>query len=236
LEISKQIKNYRIIHKLTQKELGEHLNVSDKTISSWETGRTYPDISMIIKLSDLFNTSLDEFLKGDNDIVKKIDMDLKLKNIYKYLLVIGSIVIVTGIIFLNKYQYKNELVDRFNPLMKMEVGYTTLPKEVTYNGGKKYSEADSKKEIPQIPDPYEDMYVVDGLFGEASILTFTGGQAPEGKNYAMVQHKGLYVRRISFISWESIPSAIRDNMSKEYEKIPENEDGDLIYGKTKHFD
>lgn len=79
-------------------------------------------------------------------------------------------------------------------------GYTTLSKEVTYNGGEKYSAEDSKKEIPQYPDPYEDMYVVDGLFGEVSILTFTGGQAPIGKNYIMVQHKGLYVRRISFIS------------------------------------
>lgn len=45
----------------------------------------------------------------------------------------------------------------------------------------------------------------------------------------MVQHRGMYVRRISFISWDSIPSAIRDNMSKDYI--------DLEYrDNTKHFD
>jgi len=119
--------------------------------------------------------------------------------------------------------------------MEMQVGYTTLPKEVTYNGGKKFSKEDSEKEIPQYPDPYEDMYVVDGLFGEASILTFSGGQAPEGKNYAMVQHKGLYVRRISFISWDSIPGPIRDNMNKEYEETPKDENGRSIFGDIKHF-
>lgn len=76
------------------------------------------------------------------------------------------------------------------------------------------------KEPPQYPDDYKNMSVIDGLFGESSVLTFSGGQAPEGKHYAMIQHKGLYVRRISFVSWESIPGAIRDNMSKEYVEMP----------------
>ncbi|WP_414047440.1 helix-turn-helix transcriptional regulator [Macrococcus equi] len=53
MEINKAIKENRITNKLTQKELGDILNVSDKTISSWETGRTYPDVSMIITLSEV---------------------------------------------------------------------------------------------------------------------------------------------------------------------------------------
>ena len=52
------------------------------------------------------------------------------------------------------------------------------------------------------------------------LLDFQGGQAPEGKNYALVQHKGNYVRRISFISWKSIPGVYRDIMSKDYFEVP----------------
>ena len=41
MELSEQLKKYRKQSNLTQRELALKLNVSDKTISSWETGRTY---------------------------------------------------------------------------------------------------------------------------------------------------------------------------------------------------
>ena len=65
MEIGKQIKEHRKRMEWTQKGLAAKLNVSDKTISSWETGRTYPELSLLVELSELFNTSLDELLKGD---------------------------------------------------------------------------------------------------------------------------------------------------------------------------
>jgi len=217
-----KIKQFRQSKNLTQKDLGERLNVSDKTISSWETGRTYPDISMMILLSDIFDVSLDEFLKGDRQTVEKIDKDLKLKRVYKYLLLVLVIGIIAGVVFFKTYQYKNQWVDRFNPFLEMKQGYATLPEEVTYNGGKALNNDEKKdgKRVPQFPDSYKDIWVVDDAFGDAHPLTFSGGQAPDGKNYAIVQHKGLYVRRIAFISWESIPAVIRDNMMKEYEEFP----------------
>ena len=101
--------------------------------------------------------------------------------------------------------------------MEMKIGYATLPTSVTYNDGKKYKE-DGKKE--QYPDPYKNIWVADDPFGEGMLLDFQGGQAPEGKNYALVQHKGTYVRRISFISWKSIPGVYRDIMSKDYFEVP----------------
>ncbi|MGX7201610.1 XRE family transcriptional regulator [Enterococcus plantarum] len=217
MELKTQLKKYRSINEWTQKDLAEKLNVSDKTISSWETGRTYPDVHMLITLSELFGITLDEFLRGDSKMVKRIDTDLKLKKVYKYGLITTGIVLLVGVIFLNVYQYKNQWVDRFNPFMEMKIGYATLPTKVTYNGGKEYEES---KDGLQFPDPYKDIWVLDDPFGEGSKLTFSGGQAPEGKNYALVQHKGIYVRRISFVSWESIPGMYRDIMSKEYEKIP----------------
>lgn len=112
----------------------------------------------------------------------------------------------------------------------MEVGYTILPKEVTYNDGAKYDKTKSEKGEAPFTGDYQNMHVIDGLFGESAILTFSGGQSPEGKNYAVVQHKGLYVRRISFITWESIPGVIRANMSKEYNEMP------MTLWNEKHFD
>ncbi|OJG99554.1 XRE family transcriptional regulator [Enterococcus termitis] len=217
VELKTQLKKYRTRNEWTQKDLAEKVNVSDKTISSWETGRTYPDIAMLIQLSELFDLTLDEFMKGDAKMIKKMDVDLKLKKVYKYGLIILLVLLVSGGIFLNVYQYKNQWVDRFNPFIEMKIGYATLPTAVTYNGGKEYDES---SEAPQYPDPYKDIWVLDDPFGESHKLTFSGGQAPEGKNYALVQHKGSYVRRMSFVSWESIPGMYRDIMNQEYVKIP----------------
>lgn len=72
MELSVQLKSCRNKNGWTQKDLAEKLNVSDKTISSWETGRTYTDISMLLNLSELFNISLDEFMRGDSKMIKKL--------------------------------------------------------------------------------------------------------------------------------------------------------------------
>ena len=145
--------------------------------------------------------------------MKQIDIQLKLRTIYKFILIVTAFLVILVTLFLNTYQYKNEWVDRFNPFMRMKIGYATLPKEVTYNEGQKYN---SKEKGPKFPDPYKDVLVVDDPFGRSSFLSFSGGQSPKGRNYAMVQHKGLYVRQISFISWDSIPEDIRDKLNKEY--------------------
>jgi transcriptional regulator with XRE-family HTH domain len=56
------IKFLRKKHSLTQKELGGKLNVSDKAVSKWEIGDSYPDISLLRKIADIFGLSVDELL------------------------------------------------------------------------------------------------------------------------------------------------------------------------------
>lgn len=51
----KIIKEKRVLKGLTQKELAEKLNVTDKAVSKWETGRCYPDMSLLEPLSELLN-------------------------------------------------------------------------------------------------------------------------------------------------------------------------------------
>lgn len=54
--------------KLTQKGLAKKLNVSDKAISRWETGKGFPDVNSLLGLSELFNVTVNELLAG-----KRID-------------------------------------------------------------------------------------------------------------------------------------------------------------------
>ena len=55
--LSLKLKAYRVEHSLTQQDLAEMLEVSDKSISKWELGKTYPSKKNIIKISELLNIS-----------------------------------------------------------------------------------------------------------------------------------------------------------------------------------
>ena len=56
----KTIKELREKRSFTQKELAEKINVSDKTISKWETGKGLPDIGIIEELSKALSISVGE--------------------------------------------------------------------------------------------------------------------------------------------------------------------------------
>lgn len=78
MDIGKKLKVKRTEADLTQKELAEILHVSRQTISSWEVGRTYPDLDVLVAISELYDTPLDDLLKEDSEMVK--DITDKVKN------------------------------------------------------------------------------------------------------------------------------------------------------------
>lgn len=59
------IKELREKNNLTQAELAERLNVSDKTISKWETAKGYPDITLLEPLAKSLGVSVTELLSGN---------------------------------------------------------------------------------------------------------------------------------------------------------------------------
>ena len=63
MKINESLKNIRLDNNLTQDNFAEKLGVTRQTISSWENGKSYPDIENIIKISEIFNISLDNMLK-----------------------------------------------------------------------------------------------------------------------------------------------------------------------------
>ena len=65
IKIGLFIKSLRKEKSLTQREVAEQLNVSEKTISKWETGKGFPDISLTLPLCKLFDISMNELLSGE---------------------------------------------------------------------------------------------------------------------------------------------------------------------------
>ena len=62
MNLGENIKFFRKSSGLTQEALGKLLNGGKSLISNYETGYSTPDISVLIKLADIFNISLDELV------------------------------------------------------------------------------------------------------------------------------------------------------------------------------
>ena len=73
MEIGKKLKEARQMSGLTQEDVAEKLIVSRQTISNWETEKFYPDILYVLQLSDLYQVSLDELLKGDEHMIQHLE-------------------------------------------------------------------------------------------------------------------------------------------------------------------
>ena len=65
IKIGQFIKSLRKENYLTQREVAERLNVSEKTISKWETGNGMPEVSLMLPLCKLFEISINELLSGE---------------------------------------------------------------------------------------------------------------------------------------------------------------------------
>ena len=72
MEIGKKLKEARLNKGLTQEVIAEKLNVSRQTISNWENEKSYPDIISVIELSNLYSISLDDLLKGDDEMMEHL--------------------------------------------------------------------------------------------------------------------------------------------------------------------
>ena len=84
--VGKNIKEKRKSLNITQEELAEKLSVTRQAVSSWENGKTEPDIEMLTKIAQIFDISIDELIYGKTKNI--------LKNIPKKKLIVPIIFIV----------------------------------------------------------------------------------------------------------------------------------------------
>lgn len=64
LELGRFISTCRKEKNLTQKQLGEELGVTDRAVSKWENGKSFPDIGLIEPLCQILDISVSEFMLG----------------------------------------------------------------------------------------------------------------------------------------------------------------------------
>lgn len=64
IKIGRFIAQKRKERNLSQRELAEYLHITDKAISKWERGLSFPDITILIPLSEVLDVSLYDLLTG----------------------------------------------------------------------------------------------------------------------------------------------------------------------------
>lgn len=89
------IKRMREDKNLTQLALAEKLGVSDKTVSKWETGKGYPDITLVEKIAEILGVSVSELFSGGEVTNKNKSSNMKRCKIY-VCPVCGNVIVSTG--------------------------------------------------------------------------------------------------------------------------------------------
>lgn len=185
MELGKRIKDFRSLHNWNQDELAEKMFVSRQTISNWENDKSYPDIQSILLLSNLFEISLDQLVKGDVEQMQEIinEQDVKQMKYYgKMMLACLGILIVTfgplylrmgmwslipeGIIALVVLYFSVKL----NAIEK-ENDIVTYKEIVTFMNGKSLDEKSKQQEIGKRPYQTVAVMILAGLI--SGILSCT---------------------------------------------------------------
>ena len=100
MELAEQLKKHRAHAGLSQEDVANQIYISRQTLSNWETGNTDPDVQSLLLLSNLFDVSIDELVKGDlMTMNEKVSNDSKtLKHCSWAMVVFLVLMLVAGMI------------------------------------------------------------------------------------------------------------------------------------------
>jgi len=98
MDIGLRIKEFREQQNISQEELALKVFVSRQTISNWETNKSCPDIKSLILLSNIFNVSLDSFIKEDIKEMRRMVEEAAIKkfNVMSFVFLAEMIVITVS--------------------------------------------------------------------------------------------------------------------------------------------
>lgn len=122
-KVSKNIKKLRTEKGLTQEDIAKELFVTRQTVSSWESGRTQPDIETLMKLSELFSVTAEELIYGKSKTMSAEEKDnssrQKLIIIFS---VLGSLLTVIGLVLIlvtywDRFPFAVQSVFSFIPML-----------------------------------------------------------------------------------------------------------------------
>lgn len=180
MELGKQIKKYRQEVQLSQEELADRVYVSRQTISNWENDKSYPDVNSLVLLSEIFQISLDNLIKGDIEVMKDVIQKEEIVKMNRYGKIYTIMLIVTvvsavplfmwlgvwafipwGIIWaLSMYfAFQVEKVKKDNDVQ-------TYKEIVAFSEGKLLDDIQKQREIGK--RPYQKIFLVIG----SALITF----------------------------------------------------------------
>ncbi len=119
--LAKNLAYYRKASGLTQLELADKFNYSDKSVSKWERGEGFPDIFVLKSLADFYGITVDDFYQSEHKAVK-VSQNKKRKQTYLKLLSIGINWLVTVLTFF----LLSTLLSRFAPNAPFEPWLTFI--------------------------------------------------------------------------------------------------------------
>jgi bacteriophage CI repressor helix-turn-helix domain len=136
VKIGSIIKEKRTKLGLTQDDLAKKLQVSRSTISNWEINRNYPDIKLIVNISNILEIPLKELLQEESDIVnrlsedtiirKKISKRNKILYFLSFILLISLLSVVIYFSNINDISNKKEIIGAYISNEKLYIK-TDLP-------------------------------------------------------------------------------------------------------------
>ena len=136
MKIGTIIKEKRTKSGLTQEDLAKKLHVSRSTISNWEINRNYPDIKLIVNISNILEIPLKELLQEESDIVnrlsedtiirKKISKRNKILYFLSFILLISLLSVVIYFSNINDISNKKEIIGAYISNEKLYIK-TDLP-------------------------------------------------------------------------------------------------------------
>ncbi|CAM4275728.1 helix-turn-helix domain-containing protein [Weissella hellenica] len=115
MDLGTKIKVQREKKNWSQQELADQIHISRQSISKWEQNKAIPSITNIVMMSNLFNISLDELMKDDEILVKKMDAQMKiarsLRNIMISVLIAFVLFIIIASFHVNIYNIREYFTD-----------------------------------------------------------------------------------------------------------------------------
>lgn len=184
MELGNKIKYYRGEKEFSQEELAERVYVSRQTISNWENNKSYPDINSIVLLSEVFEISIDNLIKGDVEQMKKEinSEEVKKLNLYSsimlILMLVATILLMPMLKFIGLYGFIPYFVlvacAMFFAIkvdkIKKDNDIHTYKEIVAFTEGKRLDEIQKIEE--RAKRPYQK--IIDGFLWAAIALLISG--------------------------------------------------------------
>lgn len=180
MELGKQIKKHRQEVQLSQEKLADRVYVSRQTISNWENDKSYPDVNSLVLLSEIFQISLDNLIKGDIEVMKDVIQKEEIVKMNRYGKIYTIMLIVTVVLAVPLFMWLG--VWAFIPWgiiwalsmyfafqvekVKKDNDVQTYKEIVAFSEGKLLDDIQKQREIGK--RPYQKIFLVIG----SALITF----------------------------------------------------------------